>query len=101
MKPPRTFPAAAWVGGRSVKDPRLSPDATKVSFIHASELTLLDVTGGRQSSLPFCPKAKSYCWRPDGTGFIYGGTDGRVYAFDLATSSCELISSNAEYEISP
>lgn len=87
--------AEAWAGGRTVSDPRLSPDGTRVAFVagypHGSELVLVPSAGGAEQWLPCVPAVTtggSHGWLPDGRSIVYAGVDGRVHRLDLATAQC-------------
>ena len=83
--------AAMVAGGRTVAEPRLSPDATRVAFVAtengASRLVVLDLDGGPEvvvttDPAPFPSRATgggAFDWAPDGTALVYAGRKGGLW----------------------
>ena len=77
--------AAMVAGGRTVAEPRLSPDASQVAFVvtqdGASRLVVVDAAGGPElvvttDPAPFPSRSTgggAYDWAPDGTALVYAG----------------------------
>jgi dipeptidyl aminopeptidase/acylaminoacyl peptidase len=72
-------------GGRTVAEPRLSPDGRRVAFVAtqdgASRLVVVDLDGGPEvvvttDPAPFASRATgggAFDWAPDGTALVYAG----------------------------
>ncbi len=118
--------AAVWAGGRSVADPRISPDGTRVAFVSGvdgkADIALVSLEG--QSSddggaseceqwLPCVPRVRSVSasgggiisWLPTGEGIVYVGDDSRIHLLDLNNYSTraltEELTSISTIEVSP
>jgi len=82
--------AAMCARGRSVGDPRLSPDGSLVAFVATaaarSALVVAPATGGPELVVTADPVRSArpdgsgvFDWMPGGDGFVLIGTDGMVY----------------------
>jgi len=77
--------------GRSVGEPRVSPDASSVAFVVVddgrSRLAVVDAGGGPEVVLgvdppPFPSRALgggAFDWLPDGSGVVYAGRSGGLW----------------------
>jgi dipeptidyl aminopeptidase/acylaminoacyl peptidase len=95
----KPFPAALWGGGRTLGDPRLSPDGSQVSFVavypHGAELVVTTIDGGPEVWLPVSPRISRatatnggvHGWIPDGSGIVYIGKDGHIHLHDFESGS--------------
>ncbi len=84
--------AAMCAGGRTLSEPRLSPDgravAVVVSVAGATSLVVVPATGGSESILTTAPAIRRgwgvFDWMPDGSGVVYVGSDGELQLQDIA-----------------
>ena len=83
--------AAMVAAGRTVADPRLSPDGEMLAFIAVedgqSRLVLVAAAGGAERVLTSDPAPRSarssgggaFDWFPDGTGLVFAGRSGGIW----------------------
>ncbi len=91
--------AAMCAAGRSLADPRLSPDGATVAFVTASAagaaVVLVPSGGGPETVLPGPAPARrgGLDWLPAGDGIVLAGADGRLWNQPVdggpAVSLCE------------
>ena len=78
-------------GGRTISEPRISPDATTVAVVVTwgtqTAIVLLPLEGGPEVYLTTSPAplrgrplgGGSFAWLPDGTGLVYAASDGNLW----------------------
>jgi dipeptidyl aminopeptidase/acylaminoacyl peptidase len=83
--------AAMVAAGRTVAEPRLSPDGRQVAFVvvqdGASRLVVVDAAGGPERVLttdpaPFAARSNgggAFDWAPDGSALVYAGRTGGLW----------------------
>lgn len=82
--------AAMVAAGRTIGEPRLSPDGSLVAFVASgarADLVVVPVDGGPERVLTTDPapsRARSdgggvFDWLPDGSGLVYAATDGGLW----------------------
>lgn len=87
---PRVTPAMV-AGGRTVAEPRLSPDGARLAFVvtenGASRLVVVDAVGGPEvvvttDPAPFPSRSTgggAFDWTPDGAALVYAGRQGGLW----------------------
>ncbi|MEY2431765.1 MAG: hypothetical protein QOC92_1490 [Acidimicrobiaceae bacterium] len=77
--------------GRTLAEPRLSPDATRVAFVASAagrgQLVIVDATGGQELVVTSDPAPRAaaaygggaFDWTPDGEALVYAATDGGLW----------------------
>ena len=90
MTDPRITPGMV-AGGRTLAEPRLSPDGRRLGFLASSrggtDLVVLDLAGGPERVLTTEPAplrshpagGGAWDWLPDASGLIYAGARGGLY----------------------
>jgi dipeptidyl aminopeptidase/acylaminoacyl peptidase len=83
-------------GGRTVGEPRLSSDATRIAFVATqagrADLVVIDLDGGHEQVVTTTPSplpARAYGggtfdWVPDGSGLVYAADDGGLWLQPVA-----------------
>lgn len=83
--------AAMCAAGRTVGEPRLSPDASRVAFVATqagrADIVVVDLDGGHEVVVTTAPSpigARAYGggtfdWVPDGSGVVYAAEDGGLW----------------------
>lgn len=91
MPPALRITAAMCAWGRTIGDPRLSPDGRSLAFVCAwagrTYLSVTDVEGGPETILTSDPAPAGthgmsggvFDWFPDGSHLVYVGSDGVLY----------------------
>ena len=91
--PPSTvrITAAMCAGGRTLGEPRLSSDGTRIAFVATqagrADLVVVDLDGGHEQVVTTTPSplaARAYGggtfdWLPDGSGLVYAADDGGLW----------------------
>lgn len=83
--------AAMVAGGRTLAEPRLSPDGDRLAFLSTvggvAQLTVVDVAGGPELVITTTPPplpsraygGGAFDWTPDGEALVYAATDGGLW----------------------
>ena len=102
MKQPRVT-AAMCAFGRTLSEPRLSPDGTRLAYLvnvfGRGQLVVVDVAGGPETVVTSGPPPRpaaaygggAFDWTPDGGALVYAATDGALWRVDAAGGAPEQV----------
>lgn len=96
-------PPALVASGRTVAEPRLSPDGERVAFVTVEEgrsrLVVVDAAGGPEvvvgvDPAPFASRALgggAFEWLPDGSALVYAGRSGGLWRQPVGGGAARLV----------